>query len=87
MRSGAKIALVAAVLLGGIAPSRAQPVSGASNGIGHQGSLTGNAGSHSSTMKGPAAAAAIPTSPASSNRSGKAATVESDPAQGGSGKH
>ena len=55
----------------------------ANNGIGHQGGLTGNAGTHSSTVKGAAAAAAITTSPKPASQSHNDPAVEKDPSQGG----
>ncbi len=56
---------------------------GANNGIGHQGSLTGDAGSHSSTVTGAAAAARIPTNPKTADRPHNDPAVENDPSQGG----
>lgn len=56
----------------------------ANNGIGHQGSLTGNNGSHSSTVTGKAAAAQIVTSPKAPTGDRNNPKVEDDPAQGGS---
>ena len=56
----------------------------ANNGVGHQGGLTDNAGSHSSTVTGPAAAAQIPTHPKPpAGPSGNNPRVENDPVQGG----
>ena len=56
----------------------------ANNGIGHQGGLTANAGSHSSTVTGPAAAAQIPTHPKPpSDASRNNPRLENDPVQGG----
>ena len=60
---------------------------GASNGTGEQCRLTGNNGSHSSTVTGPAAAAQIVTSPKPANGSHNDPQVEKDPAQGGSQSH
>lgn len=59
----------------------------ANNGIGQQGSLTGNAGSHSSTVTGPGAAAQIATSPKPANSSSGDPQLEGDPTQGGNKPH
>lgn len=59
----------------------------ANNGIGHQGSLTGNAGSHSSTVTGPGAAAQIVTNPKPPTAAKDNPQVEGDPSQGGSKPH
>jgi hypothetical protein len=60
---------------------------GADNGIGQQGRLTGDAGSHSSTVKGAAAAAQIPINPKPANASHDDPQVEKDPSQGGTQQH
>ncbi len=60
---------------------------GADNGIGQQGRLTGNNGSHSSTATGAAAAAQIPVNPKPANPSHNDPQVEKDPSQGGSQQH
>jgi hypothetical protein len=60
---------------------------GANNGIGQQGSLTANNGSHASTATGSAAAAQIPISPKSSTQSRNDPRVENEPALGGGQQH
>ena len=62
-------------------------VGGASNGIGQQGRLTDDHGSHSSTVTGAAAAAQIQINPKPANTSHNDPQVEKDPAQGGSQQH
>jgi len=55
----------------------------ADNGIGHQGALRSDAGTHASTVVGAAAAARIPISPRSAPASGHDQKLENEPALGG----
>jgi hypothetical protein len=59
----------------------------ASNGIGTEGILGGDAGSHGSTLSGPAAAAQIPVRPKPAAKSGNDPQLEGDPALGGGQQH
>jgi hypothetical protein len=63
----------------------AQGTSAASgqNGIGHEGSLTADAGHHASTVKGAAAASRIPISPKPTTTPSNNPHLENDPTQGG----
>ena len=95
------IGLAVIILLGGTEAALAQGPSvpdsnmarpsgntgGADNGIGQQGRLTGNDGSHASTVKGAAAAAQIPINPKPANSSHNDPQVEKDPSQGGTQQH
>ncbi len=99
MRNRFCIGLAVTILLGEMGAARAQSVpdsnmarpSGntgrADSAIGQQGRLTGNAGSHSSTVTGPAAAAQIPINPKPANASHNDPQLEKDPSQGGTQRH
>jgi hypothetical protein len=90
MGSKATIGLAVVLLLSGTSVVVAQGSAGtgaANNGIGQQGSLTANNGTHASTSKGPAAAARIPISPRPTTPSRNDPKIENEPALGGGNQH
>ena len=99
MRNGVCIGLAVIILMGDTGAALAQLVpdsnmarpsgntGSADNGIGQQGRLTGNDGSHSSTVTGPAAAAQILISPKPANPAHNDPQLEKDPSQGGTQQH
>jgi hypothetical protein len=79
------LGLAVIILLGNTAAALGQSVP--DSGIGQQGRLTGNDGSHASTVKGPVAAAKIPVNPKPANASHNDPKLEKDPSQGGTQQH